>query len=132
MCDCTTCGDRRIFPYRVVRTIYERNSIPCDERLNGMLVTVVGADSSYKQFMLKGGDPCVNENWRPYDPIGSFTDRAGHFTLTLPLTIPLTDEYLNANFPTAVEGFRVTVPSLNTTYMKIAGEQWVMGNNIKT
>ena len=114
--------------YRVVQTIYERNTIPCVERLNGMLVTVVGANKSYLQYMLQGGDPCVNSNWVLYstgiDPLGD------HKTIEEEATLPITSSYLNSRFPTAKEGFKVTVLNLNTTFMKVFGDRWVMTNNI--
>lgn len=114
--------------YRIVQTIYERNTIPCVERLNGMLVTVVGANKSYSQYMLQGGDPCVNSNWVLYstgiDPLGD------HKTIEEEATLPITSNYLNSRFPTAKEGFKVTVLNLNTTFMKVFGDRWVMTNNV--
>lgn len=124
------CEEKRIFPYRVTQTIYERNTIPCAERVNGMIVTVVGPDSSYKQFMLKGGDPCSNSNWKVYHSVGEITEMIGHFTLDEPVALPITDNFLNARFPLAAEGFKVTIPSLNSTFMKIFNNRWIMSNNI--
>lgn len=124
------CEENRIFPYRVVQTMYERNTIPCEERVNGMIVTVVGADSTYNQYILKGGDPCVNSNWQIYHSSAMIASMLGHFTLDEPLTLPITDDFLNARFPEAIEGFKATVPSLNTTFMKIFNNRWIMSNNI--
>lgn len=132
MDNCVECQDKRIFPYRIVQTIYERNTIPCIERLNGMIVTVVGSDNSYKQYILKGGDPCVNENWKEYNlSAQNLQGYLGHETLLDPVSLPITDEYLNSRFPEALEGFRVTILSLNTTFMKIFNEKWLMSNNVE-
>lgn len=119
-------------PYRVVQTIYERNSLPCEERMNGMIVTVIGTDLSYKQYILKGGDPCVNTNWKDYNlDITDVKQAIGHESVN---TIPeetITSIYLNTRFPKAIEGFRVTYTTLNTTFMKIFGDSWIMAGNIK-
>ena len=118
--------------YRVVQTIYERNTIPCEERLNGMIVTVVGNDLSYKQYMLKGGDPCVNSNWKPSNlSIEELSDIIGHKTITTEVTVPITSSELNTRFPKAKEGFQVTYTALNTTFMKIFDDSWLMSNNIQ-
>lgn len=127
--ECNDCNEiDSLAAYRVVQTIYERNTIPCVERLNGMLVTVVGADKSYLQYMLQGGDPCVNSNWVLYstgiDPLGN------HKTIEEEVALPITSSYLNSRFPTAKEGFKVTVLNLNTTFMKVFGDRWVMTNNV--
>lgn len=127
---CNRCEELRIFPYRVVQTIYERDTIPCSERINGMIVTVVGEDLTYEQFMLKGGDPCVNENWKPYHSILQIGRLIGHVTLDEPMQTPVTNEALNNMFPGVDEGFRVTVRSLNTTFLKIYQDKWLMSNNV--
>lgn len=124
------CGSGQI-PYRVVQTIYERNTIPCSERLNGMLVTVVGSDSSYKQFMLQGGDPCVNSNWKPVLDLSAILSMVGHFTIEDDVNGEIEDIYLNTRFPKSLEGFRVTFLSLNTTFMKISGDRWVITNTVR-
>ena len=49
--------------YRVVRTVKERNSIACCNRKLGMRVMVIGQDYSYKDYILKGENPCSNDNW---------------------------------------------------------------------
>jgi hypothetical protein len=123
------CNEERIFPYRVVQTLYERNTMPCPERLNGMIVTVVGNDKDYKQYMLKGGDPCVNANWVDYQSPETYASFFGHETLTEPITGPIEDSFLNARYPSAREGFRVSIPSLNATFMKIFNNAWVSTNN---
>lgn len=118
--------------YRVVQTIYERNTIPCVERLNGMVVTVVGEDKSYLQYMLKGGDPCVNSNWKPYNfSVEELNEIIGHKTITTEVTAPITSSELNTRFPKAKEGFQVTYTTLNTTFMKIFNDSWLMSNNIQ-
>ena len=126
---CNNCNEiDSLAAYRVVQTIYERNTIPCIERINGMIVTVVGNDLSYKQYMLQGSDPCVNSNWVLYstgiDTLGN------HKSIEEELNLPITSSYLNSRFPTAKEGFKVTVLNLNTTFMKVFGDRWVMTNNI--
>ena len=126
---CNDCNEiDSLAAYRVVQTIYERNTIPCIERINGMIVTVVGNDLSYKQYMLQGGDPCVNSNWVLYstgiDTLGN------HKTIEVEIALPITSSYLNSRFPTVKEGFKVTVLNLNTTFMKVFGDRWVMTNNV--
>lgn len=130
MCNC--CGEKQIFPYRIVQTIYERNSLPCEERVNGMIVTVIGNDLSYRQYILKGGDPCVNTNWKEYNlDITDVKQAIGHESVnTIPEEV-ITSLYLNTRFPKAIEGFRVTYTLLNTTFMKIFGDSWIMSGNIK-
>lgn len=118
--------------YKIVQTITERNTIPCEERINGMIVTVVGNDFSYKQYMLKGGDPCVNSNWKPHNlSIEELNDVIGHKTITTEVTVPITSSELNTRFPKAKEGFQVTYTALNTTFMKIFDDSWLMSNNIQ-
>lgn len=126
---CNDCNEiDSLAAYRVVQTIYERNTIPCIERINGMIVTVVGSDLSYNQYMLQGGDPCVNSNWVLYstgiDTLGN------HQSIEEETNLPITSSYLNSRFPTAKEGFKVTVLNLNTTFMKVFGDRWVMTNNV--
>ena len=123
-CNC----ENQIQHYRVVQTIHERNTLPCTERMNGMVVTVVGSDLSYKQYILKGGDPCVNSNWEEYgltpsavsELVGNFTD----FSTDLP--DPITSTYLNNRFPGALEGFRFTAVALNTMFTKISSDTWIL------
>ena len=131
--NCNDCNEiNSIAAYRVVQTVYERNTIPCNERLNGMVVTVVGADNSYLQYMLQGGDPCVNSNWKPYNfSVEELNDMIGHKTITTEVTTPITSSELNTRFPKAKEGFQVTYTTLNTTFMKIFDNSWVMSNNIQ-
>lgn len=116
-------------PYRVVRTIAERNTIPCDERINGMRVTVVGGDSTYKEYMLKGGDPCVNSNWEEIPSASTISQMTGHSTVEED-TATITDLYLNERFPDSLEGYRVTFLNLKSTFMKISADRWVITNNI--
>ena len=49
--------------YKVVSDIDCRNNIPCEYRKLGMQVMVVGPDASFKKYVLKGNDPCSNDNW---------------------------------------------------------------------
>lgn len=132
MSNCDNCFEGGVIPaYRVTQTIYERNTIPCIERVNGMIVTVVGEDNSYKQYILKGGDPCVNENWKEYGlDKASLSIFIGHETVPDIPQGPITSSELNSKFPEALEGFRVTYTSLNTTFMKIFNNQWIMSGNI--
>ena len=124
---CNDCNDTP-HPYRVVQTIHERNTLPCVERVNGMIVTVVGQDLSYKQYILKGGDPCVNSNWVEYGlTVDAISELIGHFTdFSTNLPDPVTSTYLNNRFPRAVEGFRFTAVTLNTMFTKISSDTWVL------
>ena len=49
--------------YKVVSDIDCRNNISCEYRKLGMQVMVVGPDASFKKYVLKGQDPCSNDNW---------------------------------------------------------------------
>lgn len=49
--------------YKVVSDITCRNNIPCEYRKLGMQVMVIGPDTSFKRYILKGEDPCSNDNW---------------------------------------------------------------------
>ena len=49
--------------YKVVSGTDCRNNIPCEYRKLGMQVMVVGPDASFKRYILKGQDPCSNDNW---------------------------------------------------------------------
>ena len=49
--------------YKVVSDIDCRNNIPCEYRKLGMQVMVIGPDASFKRYILKGRDPCSNDNW---------------------------------------------------------------------
>lgn len=49
--------------YKVVSGITCRNNIPCEYRKLGMQVMVIGPDASFKRYILKGQDPCSNDNW---------------------------------------------------------------------
>ena len=76
------CPDGSPLPtYRIVQTIYERNTIPCEERMNGLLVTVVGNTQTYRQYMLQGGDPCVNNNWVEILNLNQVNNKLGHVTI---------------------------------------------------
>ena len=127
-----SCCNTPFSDYRIVQTITERNTIPCEERSNGMVVTVIGNDFSYKQYMLKGGDPCVNSNWKPNTfSVEELNDIIGHKTVDAEVTTPVTSSELNTRFPKAKEGFQVTYTKLNTTFMKIFNDSWLMSNNIQ-
>lgn len=129
----SNCCHESVRHYRVVNSIFERNTIPCEERINGMLVTVTGLDNSYKQYILKGGDPCVNTNWKEFGLSYPNIEKAvGHETIPSLESqyLPVTSSYLNSRYPESKEGFRVTVSNLNTTFMKVYGDVWVMTNNV--
>lgn len=97
-----------------------------------MIVTVIGEDFSYNQYMLKGGDPCVNSNWKPHNlSITEISDSLGHATVSDEVLTPVTSQELNFRYPKAKEGFRVTFTELNTTFMKIFNDKWLMSNNIE-
>ena len=49
--------------YKVVSDITCRDNIPCEYRKLGMQVMVIGPDTSFKRYILKGEDPCSNDNW---------------------------------------------------------------------
>ena len=115
-------------PYRVVQTIYERNTLPCRERLNGMMVTVVGSDRSYKQYMMKGGDPCVNSNWVEMLSLNEVANTLGHVTIESEDQEIITNIYLNERFPGTKEGFTVTFLDRNTSFKKVTGSRWVISN----
>lgn len=54
----------------------------------------------------------------------------GHVTIDLDSSTVIDNDFLNDKYPNAPEGFKVTVTPLNTTFMKISGDRWVMTNNI--
>lgn len=118
----------QILAYRVVQTIYERNTIPCEERLNGMIVTVVGPDSSYKQYMMQGGDPCVNSNWVETLNLNQIINTIGHVTVETDPLETITDLYLNERFPGTQEGFTVFFLDRNTSFKKVSLGRWVITN----
>ena len=118
----------QILAYRVVQTIYERNTIPCEERLNGMMVTVVGSDSSYKQYMMQGGDPCVNSNWVEMLNLNEVANTLGHVTVETEEQEVITNLYLNERFPGTKEGFTVTFLDRNTSFKKVSGSRWAISN----
>lgn len=135
------CDQLPIFPYRVVQTLSERNTIPCDERVNGMIVTVVQAGTvadesgfpppAFTQYMLKGGDICSNKSWKKVSiDSNALQTSIGHVTEEILADIPLENEYFNNKYPNALEGFKITVLPLNTTFMKISNNRWVLTNNI--
>ena len=129
--ECKDCGPFESFPhYRVVQTVYERNMILCTERISGMMVTVVGDDRSYKQYMLKGADPCVNSNWVEVNSEKALWNSIGHDTIYSEPTDVISSQYLNSVYPKAKEGFRVTIVPLNSTFMKIAQSNWAITNSI--
>lgn len=120
---CTTCL-QPIQPYRIVRTIKERNAIPCEERMDGMLVLVI--EDSYTRYVMKGGNNyCNNLNWKK-DTISDedLVLKIGHVTEDVEVSEPIESEYLNNKYPTALEGFRVTVEPLNTTFQKVSRNRW--------
>lgn len=123
------CPEGSILPvYRIVQTIYERNAIPCEERMNGLLVTVVGDNETYKQYMLQGGDPCVNNNWVEIMSLNEVMNKLGHKTIEENITEEITPIYLNTKFPETLEGFSVTFTTRNTTFTKLSGNRWGIQN----
>lgn len=130
------CNSTPIFPYRIVQNLRERNSLPCSERIRGMKVVViqgtVGSDTPpYTEYMLQGIDPCNNANWKKvsFDDY-VFNNTIGHATEEIMDEDPITNEYLNLKYPLVLEGFKVTILPLNTTFMKISEGRWVITNNI--
>ncbi len=127
MCSCGNSPEA----YKVVQNLSQMRSIPCDERIIGMTVVVVG--SKYKKYQLEGGDPCNNNNWKSLEfSVEDIQKSIGHKTIVENLDSELiTKEYLNNRFPTSMEGFMVTVISLNTTFLKIEGGSWRMLGSFK-
>ena len=130
------CGPLPIFPYRVVQNLKERNSLPCAERIRGMKVVVVqgvvGTETPpYTEYMMQGNDPCNNDNWRKITVDNVVLENTvGHATEETLDEDPISDEYLNLKYPAVLEGFKVTVLPINTTFMKISQGRWVITNNI--
>lgn len=130
------CGPLPIFPYRVVQNLKERNSLPCAERIRGMKVVVVqgvvGTETPpYTEYMMQGNDPCNNDNWRKITVDNVVLENTvGHATEETLDEDPISDEYLNLKYPAVLEGFKVTILPLNTTFMKISQDRWVITNNI--
>lgn len=122
-------GCDEISNYLIVRTLSDRNTIPCIKRINGMKVTVIGDDFSYKEYMLQGGDPCVNSNWKENFSSAIVSTTIGHVTVEEVITSEITDLYLNQRFPKALEGFRVTFITLNSTFSKVSGDRWAITIN---
>lgn len=121
---CKTCNcTDPVLPYRVVQKRAEMRAIPCDERINGMIVTVIEED--YKQYMLKGGDRCNNNNWVENSiDLSVILNTMGHDILEYGNCSDLTDSLLNEFYPDAKPGFRVTVEVCQVTYMKINDGRW--------
>ena len=135
------CNKTPIFPYRVVQNYAERNSIPCTERIRGMIVTVITTSNvtdetgtippPFTQYMLQGMNICDNSSWVRYSVdniILSMT--VGHKTENEEVSQPISNSYLDNKYPKALEGFKVTIVPLNTTFMKISEGRWVITNNI--
>ena len=130
------CGPLPIFPYRVVQNLREMNTIPCSERIRGMKVVVIQGTAGtetppYTEYMLQGNDPCNNDNWKKVTVDNIVLENTvGHATEETLDENPITDEYLNLKYPAVLEGFKVTVLPINTTFMKISQGRWVITNNI--
>lgn len=130
------CGPLPIFPYRIVQNLKEMNSLPCSERIRGMRVVVVqgvvGTETPpYTEYMMQGNDPCNNDNWRKITVDNVVLENTvGHATEETLDEDPISDEYLNLKYPAVLEGFKVTVLPINTTFMKISQGRWVITNNI--
>lgn len=127
----SNCCKEPVIAYRVVKTLLERNNIPCEERMEGMIVTVIGTDKSYKQYILRG-EPCANSSWVSYGMDKELLKTyIGHITVVSNRNENITSEYLNSRFPEALEGFKVTFSNLNTTFMKIFDDEWIMSGNTR-
>lgn len=130
------CRPLPIFPYRVVQNLREMNTIPCSERIRGMKVVVIQGTAGtetppYTEYMLQGNDPCNNDNWKKVTVDNIVLENTvGHATEETLDENPITDEYLNLKYPAVLEGFKVTVLPINTTFMKISQGRWVITNNI--
>lgn len=130
------CGPLPIFPYRIVQNLKEMNSLPCAERIRGMKVVVVqgvvGTETPpYTEYMMQGNDPCNNDNWKKITVDNVVLENTvGHATEETLDEDPISDEYLNLKYPAVLEGFKVTVLPINTTFMKISQGRWVITNNI--
>jgi len=123
-CNCNNKCTEPILPYRVVQTRAEMRSIPCDERINGMIVTVI--QENFKQYQVRGGDICNNNNW--VDNTVDLTviyNTMGHDVLETGDCEDLTNEVLNTYYPEAKPGFRATVEACQVTYMKINDSRWL-------
>ena len=133
MCDCNC--EKLVQGFRVVQTISERNSIPCSERLNGMIVIVVEDNyQAYKLTPKSNKDVCKNIGWvkngLSYEDI---INKLGHYT-ELDYTgngDDITKLYLNTRYPKVLEGFRVFIEPLNITFEKIVDDNWKMYGSIK-
>ena len=130
------CNCKNLVPaFRVVQTISERNGIPCDERLDGMVVVVVNDNyQAYKLKPSKNTDVCGNTGWvRDNLNYNDIRDKFGHYTETVyeGNYDDITALYLNTKYPDVMEGFRVFIEPLNTTFEKIKGTSWKIYSSIK-
>ena len=133
MSNCQDCIPQPFPHYLAVETISERNSIPCDERKNGMLVSVKSiSGGNYVMYMLKGGDPCNNTNWKEYNSINELLNSYGMAQVDTEVSenLTITAQLLNENYPQAQAGFRVYYTKLNTYFTKLNNGDWVMSNNV--
>lgn len=110
-------------PYRVVKTISERDNIPTEERVLGLTVTVI--DENFQQYMLQG----LPATWVKVGVQSELIQNSyGHVTVSDNVS-SISKAGLNSKFPDAKEGFRVTYTALSTTFMKVFNGEWVMTNN---
>ena len=135
------CKSPNPFPiYRIVQNLTERNTIPCDERARGMLVTVIQASAvpdesgfpppAFTQYMLQSLDICNNTSWVKYSVDNhTLATKVGHKTEEQLVAQEITSQYLNNKYPKALEGFQVTITPLNSTFMKVSSDRWVLTNN---
>ena len=135
------CSSPNPFPiYRIVQNLTERNTIPCDERMRGMLVTVIQASAvpdesgfpppAFTQYMLQGVDICNNTSWVKYSVDNhTLSTKVGHKTEEQLVAQEITNQYLNNKYPKVLEGFQVTITPLNSTFMKVSADRWVLTNN---
>ena len=136
MCANKNCGgcSNPLQTYVIVGTRTAMRAIPCGDRVNGMIVSVVSED--FKFYQLQGGDICNNNNWIEVELGGGTLECPCedpepivlHYTLgkaELPPSIEeFTDTFLNNLFPEAPEGFKVTCDAYDVTAFKVANNTW--------
>ena len=90
--------------YVVVKTVEERDSISCCDRLPNMVVLVVGSDFSFKEYSLQGDKICEEPQWV------EITDKD--------FDVILTENYSNLDLTTEIK----TQKDLNNVLIKILTE----------
>ena len=80
--------------------------------------------------MLQGIDICNNTSWVKYSVDNDvLATKVGHRTEESLVSEEITNLYLNNKYPKAIEGFQVTITPLNSTFMKVSADRWVLTNN---